>query len=114
MFQSCKPPPPLHPAQEMRELEQMNKQGLIDLARGRGLTYNGKSGELHKSDLEAHICKAQSFAASLRDKHPSSCEGGVSARGDWWGFAGDYQVLDHGDLETEAAFAGLAITFYNA
>jgi len=62
--------------------------------------------------LEEHILKAQSFAASLRAKHPSSFERGASARGGWWGFLGEYEDLDPGDLEKEAVFAGLRLVHF--
>ena len=91
----------------------MTKQCLIDLARGRGLTYNSMGAELNKSELEAHILEAQTFAASLRREHPGGFERGASARGGWWGFLGDYEDLDIEDLETEGAFAGVPLTYYN-
>ena len=70
--------------------------------------------KLNKSGLEAHILEAQAFAASLPAKYPSSFERGASARGDWWGFPGDYEVLDPGELETEAVFAGVVVSYFNA
>ena len=84
-------------------LQQMSNRRLIDVARYSGLTCS----ELNESVLEELILKAQTFAASLRAKHPSSFERGASARGGWWGFPGDYAVFDSGDLDTEAVFAGL-------
>ena len=90
----------------------MSIKGLIDVARGRGLTYNKLGYELRKSELEEHILEAQSFAAFLEAKHPSSFERGASAMAGWWGFPGDYGVLDDGDLETEAVFAGLTLNQY--
>jgi len=90
----------------------MSSKGLIEVARGRGLTYSKLGHELHKSDLEEHILKAQTFASFLRAKHPISVERGASARGGWWGFQGEYAVLDDGDLETEAVFAGLTLNQY--
>ena len=104
--------PPL-PLQDRRELEHMTKQSLIDFARNSGLTYHHKSNEMRKSDLEEHILKAQTFAACLRAKHPSSFERSASTKGDWRGFPGDYEILDQRDLETEGAFAGVLLTYYN-
>ena len=91
----------------------MTKEGLRDHARGSGLIYNKFGKELCKSELEEHILEAQTFAAALRAQHPSSCERGASARGDWWGFPGDYEVLDSVDLTTEATYAGLPLSHYN-
>ena len=91
----------------------MTKEGLHDHARGSGLTLSKFGNALSKSGLEEHILKAQTFAASLRAKHPSSCERGASARGGWWGFPGDYEVLDPVDLATEATYAGLPLSHYN-
>ena len=85
----------------------MTAQSLIDLARNSGLTYHHKSNEMRKSDLEEHILKAKTFAASLRAKHPSSFGRGASAKEGWWGFPGDYEDLDPEDLETEATFCGV-------
>ena len=90
----------------------MTRVALRDLARGCGLTYCKLGHELHKSDLEEHILKAQTFVSFLRAKHPSSFELGASARGGWWGFPGDYEVLDPGDLDTEASFAGLTLVHF--
>lgn len=101
------------PLQDREKLQEMSKQCLIDVARERGLSYSQQGQELHKPSLEEHIFKAQTFAATLRAKHPSSSELGAStrARGDWWGFPGDYAVLDPGDLETEASFCGVRTTY---
>ena len=90
----------------------MTSKGVIDVARGRGLAYSKLGHEPHKAELEEHILSAQTFASSLRAKHPASFERGASARGGWWGFPGDYAVLDDGDLETEAVFAGLTLKHY--
>ena len=93
----------------------MTRNALHDLARDSGLSHSKsqKGGLLSTSDLEAHILEAQSFAASLLAKHPSSFERGTSARGGWWGFPGDYEDLDPGDLETEALFSAVRTTFYS-
>jgi len=95
-------------SQDRSKLQQMSFKGLIDVARGRGLTYSKQGHQFDKSELEEHILEAQTFAASLRAKHPVSLERGASAGGGWWGFPGDYTVLNNWDLETEAVFAGLA------
>ena len=91
----------------------MSSKHLIDIARGRGLTYSKVGTDFRKSVLVEHIFDSQSFAVSLRAKHPTSCERGASARGGWWGFPGDYKVLDAGDLETEARFCGVRLAYYN-
>ena len=91
----------------------MTSKNLIDVARGCGLAYSKAGTELRKSELEEHIFDSQSFAVSLRAKHPNSCERGASARGGWWGFLGDYKVLDPGDLETEAIFCGVQLAYHN-
>ena len=90
----------------------MSSKGVIDVARGRGLTYSKLGRELHKDELVEHILNAQTFASSLRAKHPASFERGASARGGWWGFPGDYAVLDDEDLGTEAVFAGLTLKHF--
>ena len=105
--------PPRHLAQDLSKLQQMTSKHLIDVARGRGLTYGKEGNELRKSELAEHIFDSQSFAASLRAKHPSSSERGASARGGWWGFLGDYTALDPKDLETEAMFCGVRLVRYN-
>ena len=91
----------------MRTLQQMTRDALVDIARNRGIPYSDNNGKLPKSVLEERISKAQTFAASLRAKYPSSFESGTSARGGWWGFLGDYEVLDSGDLEAAATFCGV-------
>ena len=107
MSQPFKDPPSLHPSQDIRELQQMTRDALVDIARNGGIPSNGINGNLPKSVLEERISKAQTFAASLPAKYPSSFESGASARGDWWGFPGDYEVLDSGDLVTAATFGGV-------
>ena len=92
----------------------MTRPALHDLARDSGLSHRShKGGQLNPSDLEAHILGAQAFAASLQDRHPSSFGRGAGSRGGWWGFPGDYALLDEGDLEREAAFSCVRTTFYN-
>ena len=91
----------------------MSRDALRALARDRGLTKNKFGCDLRKSELEEHVLEAQTFAASLRAKHPDSFERGASARGGWWGFPGDYEVLDVGDLEAEATFSNVHTTYYN-
>jgi len=91
----------------------MTKECLRDLAKHHGLKYNQQSHEMTKPELEKHMLKAHTFAASLRAKHPSSFERGDSTRGDWWGFPGDFQILDPGDLETEASLSGVNLTHWN-
>ncbi|KAJ1476356.1 hypothetical protein T484DRAFT_1908082 [Baffinella frigidus] len=98
---------------DRREMQQMNKDDVIDLARDSGLTYCSNGHSLPRPDLEERISNAHTFAASLRAKHPSSCERSASTWGGWWGFPGDYQVLDRGDLEAEATFCGIQTTYYN-
>jgi len=94
-------------------MQHMTRKALYDLARDCGLSHSNEKGGLNTSDLEAHISEAQSFAASLLAKHPNSFERGASARGGWWGFTGDYEDLDPGDLETEAFFSTVRTTFYS-
>jgi len=95
-------------------MQHMTRNALHDLARDSGLSHSReKGGLLNTSDLEAHFSEAQSFATSLLAKHPSSFERGASARGGWWGFPGDYEDLNPGDLETEALFSAVRTTFYS-
>ena len=91
----------------------MSLKNLFDVARGCGLTHSKVGTELRKSELEEHIFDSQSFAASLRAKHPNTCERGASARGGWWGYLGNYEVLDPGDLEKEAIFCGVRLAYHN-
>ena len=92
----------------------MTRPALHGLARDSGLLHSSHEGGLLKTqDLVAHILEAKSFASSLQDKHPSSFERGASSRGDWWGFPGDYAVLETEDLEREAYFSCVRTTFYN-
>ncbi|KAJ1485955.1 hypothetical protein T484DRAFT_1891618, partial [Baffinella frigidus] len=95
------------------KLQQKSWNDLRDVARGRGLTYSKMGTDLPRSDIGERILEAQTFAASLRAKHPSSCERGASERGGWWGFPGDYEVLESGDLEAEATFCGVPLTYCN-
>ena len=84
---------------------------LVEIARKIGLSYNSKGEKMRRADLEDHFLKAQTFAASVRSKYPSTFERGASARGDWWGFLGDYEVLECRDLEAEATFCGVPLTY---
>lgn len=84
----------------------MSLIGLIALSRDSGVTCS--NGSFQKHDLVQHILSAQSFASSLRAKHPGSFE----RSGDWWGFPGDYQVLDLEDLQREAIFSGVKLTYF--
>ena len=86
----------------------LTHKALVDVARCSGLTKC--SNDRPKSEIEERILTAQNFAASLRAKHPDSCERGASSRGGWWGFPGDYEVLEPGDMETEATFCGVRAT----
>ena len=67
-----------------------------------------------KHDLIDRILDARTFAISLRAKHPSSFERGASGQGVWWGFPGDYGILEPADLEMEANFSAVALTDYRS
>ena len=66
-----------------------------------------------KHDLIHRILDARTFAISLRAKHPSSFARGASGQGGWWGFPGDYGVLQPADLEKEAIFSAVMIKVFN-
>ena len=102
---SLRPPPPV---QDRSTLENLTAEAAKDLCRNVGLSSTG-----NKPEVVERIVDARVFAVSLRAKHPSSFERGASGQGGWWGFPGDYGVLQPADLEKEAIFSAVMIKVFN-